>query len=186
VLATDGVSRGLLGPHEVPRLWTRHLLNCGVITELVGDPNSIVDLGSGAGLPGIVVAILRPDLKITLLEPLLRRSTFLVECIERLRLDNVDMMRGRAEEVVGDLSADVVLARAVAPLLRLARWAVPLLSDNGQLLAVKGANADREVAESKLVLDSLGVARTEILHVGENLVVPPTTVVRLRLGRSRR
>jgi 16S rRNA (guanine527-N7)-methyltransferase len=162
------------------------VLNCGVLAELVDDPRRVVDLGSGAGLPGIVVAILRPDLKITLLEPLLRRSTFLVECVERLRLDNVHTVRGRAEEVVGKLSADVVLARAVAPLKQLARWAVPLLSNNGELLAVKGANADAEVAESKQALDSLGVVRTEILRVGETVVVPPTTVVRLRVGRPKR
>jgi 16S rRNA (guanine(527)-N(7))-methyltransferase RsmG len=157
-----------------------------VLAELVDYPRSVVDLGSGAGLPGIVVAILRPDLEITLLEPLLRRSTFLMECVERLGLENVHIMRARAEDVLGELSADVVLARAVAPLKRLARWAVPLLSGNGELLAIKGANAEAEVAESKQVLDSLGVVRTEILHVGETVVVPPTTVVKLQVGRLKR
>lgn len=185
-LATDGVERGLLGPREMPRLWTRHLLNCGVLAELVEDSRRVVDLGSGAGLPGIVVAILRPDLEITLLEPLLRRSTFLVECVERLQLHNAHVLRGRAEEVVGDLIADVVLARAVAPLARLARWAVPLLCSDGELLAIKSATAEAELAEAKRVLESLGVVRTEILRVGETVVVPPTTVVRVRVGRRRR
>jgi len=145
-----------------------------------------VDLGSGAGLPGILVAILRPDLEITLLEPLLRRSTFLLECVERLQLDNVQVLRGRAEDVVGEVLADVVLARAVAPLARLARWAVPLLRDNGKLLAIKGANADAELADAERVLKSLGVVETEMLRIGETVVVPATTVVKVRIGRRRR
>ena len=145
-----------------------------------------MDLGSGAGLPGILVAILRPDLEITLLEPLLRRSTFLLECVERLQLDNVQVLRGRAEDVVGEVLADVVLARAVAPLARLARWAVPLLRDNGKLLAIKGANADAELADAERVLKSLGVVETEMLRIGETVVVPATTVVKVRIGRRRR
>jgi len=157
-----------------------------VVAELVDNASRAVDLGSGGGLPGIVVAILRPDLEITLLEPLLRRSTFLVECVERLQLDNVQVLRARAEEVVGDLLVDVVLARAVAPLAQLAQWAVPLLASNGELLALKGAHAEAEVAEARRVLKSLGVVRTEILRVGETVVAPPTTVVKVRVGRRSR
>jgi 16S rRNA (guanine527-N7)-methyltransferase len=170
----------------VPRLWTRHLLNCAVIADLVDKSDHVVDLGSGAGLPGILVAILRPDLKITLLEPLLRRSTFLAECVERLQLDNARVFRARAEDAVGEVVADAVLARAVAPLARLARWAVPLLADGGQLLAIKGANAEAELAEAQRVLKSLGVVETEILRIGETVVAPPTTVVKARIGRRRR
>jgi 16S rRNA (guanine527-N7)-methyltransferase len=183
MLATDGIERGLIGPREVPRLWTRHLLNCGVVSDLVDNRLHAVDLGSGAGLPGIVVAILRPDLKLTLLEPLLRRSIFLVDCVERLQLDNVRVVRRRAEDAVGEILTDLVLARAVASLSRLARWAVPLLRDQGELLAIKGANAESELAEAMPALRSLGVVSAEVLRVGETVVVPPTTVVKVRAGR---
>ncbi|MFI0142208.1 16S rRNA (guanine(527)-N(7))-methyltransferase RsmG, partial [Streptomyces luteogriseus] len=128
-LATDGVERGLIGPREVPRLWERHLLNCAVIGELIAEGESVVDVGSGAGLPGIPLAIARPDLKVTLVEPLLRRSVYLAEFIESNGLD-VLVVRGRAEEsgVVKEAGgADVVTSRAVAPLEKLARWSLPLI-----------------------------------------------------------
>ena len=120
MLAKDGVERGLIGPREVPRLWERHLLNCGVIAGLVPGDAEVVDIGSGAGLPGVVIAMLRPELRMTLLEPLLRRTVFLSECVADLGLANVTVCRGRAEDMAGVLHADVAISRAVAPLGRLA------------------------------------------------------------------
>lgn len=126
LLADAGVKRGLIGPREVPRLWERHLLNCAVLSEVVPEGVTVCDVGSGAGLPGIPLALVRPDLKITLLEPLLRRTNFLQEVVELLGLDHVTVVRGRAEEVLGTLQpVHVVTARAVAPLDRLAGWGVP-------------------------------------------------------------
>ncbi|MEO5851801.1 MAG: 16S rRNA (guanine(527)-N(7))-methyltransferase RsmG, partial [Nocardioides sp.] len=115
-LAEAGAVRGLIGPREVPRLWERHLLNCGVLAEAVPPQSTVVDLGSGAGLPGIVLAIARPDLRITLVEPLLRRATFLEEVVEDLGLDDVEVVRGRADDLHGRRTFDVVTSRAVAPL----------------------------------------------------------------------
>src|SRR6266571_2444763 len=126
LLAGPGVERGLLGPAEAARLWDRHLLNCGVVAELVPSPCSLIDLGSGAGLPGIVLASLLPDVTVTLLEPMARRATFLEECVQVLGLGNAGVWRGRAEEAAGRLSADVVTARAVAPMYKLASLAVAL------------------------------------------------------------
>lgn len=134
LLADAGVRRGLIGPREVPRLWERHLLNCAVLSDVVPEGVSVCDVGSGAGLPGIPLALTRPDLRITLLEPLLRRTIFLQEAVEELGLGNVTVARGRAEEVAGRLTpVDVVTARAVAPLDRLAGWGLPLLRPYGKM-----------------------------------------------------
>ncbi len=119
LLATDGVVRGLIGPREAPRLWERHLLNCAALAEVLPDGATVCDLGSGAGLPGLVVAIARPDLSVTLVEPLLRRTTFLEEVAAELGLESVEVVRGRAEELHGQRTFDVVTSRAVAPLERL-------------------------------------------------------------------
>jgi 16S rRNA (guanine527-N7)-methyltransferase len=132
-LATAGVERGLIGPREVPRLWDRHILNCAVLGELIAEGASVVDIGSGAGLPGIPLAIARPDLRITLVEPLLRRTVFLSEFIEAVGLD-VTVVRGRAEQsgVMKEAGgADVVTSRAVAPLGKLAQWSLPLSATTG-------------------------------------------------------
>ena len=138
--------RGLIGPREVPRLWERHLLNCAVLGELLPEGASLCDVGSGAGLPGIPLALARPDVRITLLEPLLRRTTFLDEVVRQLGLENVTVLRGRAEEMVGKLPpVDVVTARAVAPLDRLAGWGLPLLRPYGEMLALKGDTAEQEL-----------------------------------------
>jgi 16S rRNA (guanine527-N7)-methyltransferase len=153
-LATDGVERGLIGPREVPRLWERHLLNCAVIGELIAEGESVVDVGSGAGLPGIPLAIARPDLKVTLVEPLLRRSVYLAEFIESNGLD-VLVVRGRAEEsgVVKEAGgADVVTSRAVAPLEKLARWSLPLIHEHGRMLALKGSSASEEIERDRTAL----------------------------------
>jgi 16S rRNA (guanine527-N7)-methyltransferase len=185
-LAGPGVERGLIGPREVERLWDRHVLNCAVLTELVPQGANLIDVGSGAGLPGIVLAIMRTDLSVTLLEPLLRRTVFLQECVDLLALPNVTVRRARAEEVVGEYAADIVTARAVAPLERLAGWALPLLRPDGELLALKGERAAAELEEAQPVLEKLGVRAAEVLHVGRGKVDPPTTVIRAVAGTTPR
>ena len=185
LLAEAGVQRGLIGPREVPRLWQRHLLNCAVLSEVVPEGVTVCDVGSGAGLPGIPLALVREDLKITLLEPLLRRTTFLTEVVELLGLDHVTVVRGRAEEVMGKLTpVHVVTARAVAPLDRLATWGVPLLRPYGEMLALKGDTAEEELKSAATALSKLGAVETSVLHVGEGVVDPLSTVVRVEVGES--
>ncbi|MEU1305750.1 16S rRNA (guanine(527)-N(7))-methyltransferase RsmG [Streptomyces shenzhenensis] len=185
LLAEAGVQRGLIGPREVPRLWERHLLNCAVLSEVVPEGVTVCDVGSGAGLPGIPLALVREDLKITLLEPLLRRTNFLSEVVELLGLDHVTVVRGRAEEVMGKLPpVHVVTARAVAPLDRLAAWGIPLLRPYGEMLALKGDTAEEELKAAGAALSKLGAVSTSILRVGEGVVDPLSTVVRVEVGES--
>ncbi|WP_329546637.1 16S rRNA (guanine(527)-N(7))-methyltransferase RsmG [Streptomyces sp. NBC_01356] len=185
LLAEAGVQRGLIGPREVPRLWERHLLNCAVLSEVVPEGVTVCDVGSGAGLPGIPLALVREDLKITLLEPLLRRTTFLTEVVELLGLDHVTVVRGRAEEVMGKLQpVHVVTARAVAPLDRLAAWGIPLLRPYGEMLALKGDTAEEELKLAATALSKLGAVQTSVLQVGEGVVDPLSTVVRVEVGES--
>ncbi|EST28890.1 16S rRNA (guanine(527)-N(7))-methyltransferase RsmG [Streptomyces roseochromogenus] len=185
LLAEAGVQRGLIGPREVPRLWERHLLNCAVLSEAVPEGVTVCDVGSGAGLPGIPLALVRDDLNITLLEPLLRRTNFLTEVVELLGLDHVTVVRGRAEEVLGKLPpVHVVTARAVAPLDRLAAWGIPLLRPYGEMLALKGDTAEEELKAAATALSKLGAVETSILHVGEGVVDPLSTVVRVEVGES--
>jgi len=183
LLATDGVTRGLIGPRETDRLWERHLLNCAVVAELLPERGELVDIGSGAGLPGIVLAMLRPSLQVILLEPLLRRSVFLEECVAELGLSNAVVVRARAEEkAAAHINADIATARAVAPLDRLTDWAARLLRPGGQLLAIKGQTAAEEIAAAGPVLSRLGVQSTEVLQAGNGRVIPATTVVRVVMG----
>ncbi|MFF4256356.1 16S rRNA (guanine(527)-N(7))-methyltransferase RsmG [Streptomyces sp. NPDC001663] len=185
LLAEAGVQRGLIGPREVPRLWERHLLNCAVLSEVVPEGVTVCDVGSGAGLPGIPLALVREDLKITLLEPLLRRTNFLTEVVELLGLDHVTVVRGRAEEVMGKVPpVHVVTARAVAPLDRLAAWGIPLLRPYGEMLALKGDTAEEELKAAATALSKLGAVETSILHVGAGVVDPLSTVVRVEVGES--
>src|SRR6478735_6249465 len=156
LLATAGVERGLIGPREAPRLWERHVLNCLALSGAVPRDASVADVGSGAGLPGLVLAIGRPDLRVTLVEPLLRRTTFLAEAVEQLALPNVEVVRDRAEALHGRRSFDVVTSRAVAPLDRLVRWCLPLVAPGGRMLAMKGSSAADEVARSGAVIHRLG------------------------------
>lgn len=184
LLATDGVVRGLVGPREAPRLWERHLLNSVAITELLPPGSSVLDVGSGAGLPGLVLAIARPDLRITLVESMARRTTFLEEAVAALGLaDQVAVVRARAEEYPGEL-VDVVTARAVAPLDRLARWCLPLLRVHGRLLAIKGGSAADEVATHQAVVERCGGGPPEVHHCGAGLVDPPVTVVAITRDRA--
>jgi 16S rRNA (guanine527-N7)-methyltransferase len=182
LLATDGVTRGLIGPRETERLWDRHLLNCGFTAELVPDRGKLVDIGSGAGLPGIVLALLKPSLSIVLVESMLRRCVFLEECAGGLALENVEVVRGRAEDLAGSIRADVVTARAVAPLERLVGWAAGLLRPGGEILAIKGQSAEEELAAARPVLSRLSARSTGVLYVGRGSVVPVTTVVRVVIG----
>jgi 16S rRNA (guanine527-N7)-methyltransferase len=180
LLAAEAVLRGLIGPREVPRLWDRHLLNCAVVAELVPGGATVDDVGSGAGLPGIVLAIQRPDLQVALVEPLLRRTVFLEEAVQALGLSNVVVLRQRAEERARSRpSRDVVTARAVAPLQRLAGWCLPLLKPGGVLLALKGSAADEELQAARDVLPRLGGVGAEVVTVGGGVVDPATTVVRI-------
>lgn len=188
LLAGAGVTRGLLGPREVDRIWDRHLLNCAVLGELVPDAARLADVGSGAGLPGVALALARPDLDVLLIEPLLRRSEFLEETVSLLGLSRARVRRARAEELLGERifpdgrAADVVTARAVAPLARLAAWCLPLLRPGGTMLALKGDGAEAEMSEAATVLGRLGARRWEIRKVGVGLVREVSTVVRVELG----
>jgi len=177
LLATRGVEWGLIGPHEVTRLWDRHLLNCAVIAELIGSRyRTLVDIGSGAGLPGIVLAIVRPELTVTLLEPMERRCRFLSGCLAELGLANASVLRGRAEDVT--LHADVATARAVAPLDRLAELAVRVVRPGGLVLAIKGQTAKAELRKARPVLRRIGARGAKVVRAGQGKVDPATTVVR--------
>jgi 16S rRNA (guanine527-N7)-methyltransferase len=182
LLITDGVIRGLIGPREAPRVWERHLINCAVMSEIIPIGASVVDVGSGAGLPGIVLAVARPDLTITLVEPLARRTAFLSEAVTKLGLDStVTVIRGRAEEVAGGplAAADIVTARAVAPLDRLAGWCLPLVAVGGRLLALKGSSAADEVVEHRRAITRLGGSDPVVRLCGVGVIEPPTTVVEI-------
>ena len=183
LLATDGVVRGLIGPREVPRLWDRHLMNCALLSDLIPAGASTCDIGSGAGLPGLVLAIARTDLAVTLVEPLLRRTTFLEEVVAELGLDHVEVVRGRADSLHGRRRFDVVTARAVAPLDRLVRWSMPLVEPNGALIAMKGSSAGEEVVAAREVLAELGCAEPEVIALGatlgDEIGSSPTTAVRV-------
>ena len=177
ILATRGVEQGLLGPREVPRLWDRHLLNCAVVAELIERRRgTLLDLGSGAGLPGLVLAMVLPDTAVTLLEPMERRCRFLTECVTELRLANVSVLRGRAEDIT--LRTDVVTARAVAPLPRLAELAMGVVRPGGTILAIKGRTAAEELRAAGPVLRRIGARDARVVRAGHGKVIPATTVVR--------
>lgn len=179
LLATEGVVRGLIGPREAPRLWDRHLLNSAVLGEAVPEASSVCDIGSGAGLPGIVLAIARPDVRVTLVEPLLRRTTFLEEVVEELSLANVEVVRGRADALHGSSTFDVVTSRAVAPLERLLRWSMPLVAPHGAMIAMKGEAVGDEIEAAAGVLAELGAGTPEVSVLGDRVVSPPVRVVRV-------
>lgn len=181
LLATDGSTRGFIGPREVPRLWERHILNCAVIGEAF-EPSAIVaDIGSGAGLPGIPLAIARPDLTVRLIEPLLKRSTFLTEVVESLGLDNVEVIRGRAEEpeIRKKAKADIVTSRAVAPLGKLAGWSLPMAKIGGAMIAMKGTSVGEELERDADLIRRAGGGEAEIITLGAELLEEPTTLIRI-------
>jgi 16S rRNA (guanine527-N7)-methyltransferase len=182
LLTTHGVERGLIGPREVERLWDRHVLNSAVIGEQIPEGARVVDVGSGAGLPGVPLAIARPDLAIVLLEPMARRVDWLAEVAEKLELP-ITIVRGRAEErsVREQLGgADVVTARAVAPLARLAGWCLPLVRPEGRLVALKGASAGEEIERDRDAVRRAGGADPELAECGKAVLEVPSTVVMIR------
>lgn len=185
-LATDGVIRGLIGPREVPRLWERHILNCAALGDLLPPAATVCDIGSGAGLPGLVLAIARPDLTITLIEPLLRRTTYLQEIVYTHELTNVTVFRGRADELHGKARFDVVTSRAVAPLERLLGWSMPLVAPDGALIALKDSSIETEILEAAPALSRLGCSTPEVLPVGSGVLDDPTCAVRVAWADPRK
>ena len=184
LLASAGVERGLLGPREVSRMWDRHLLNSAAVGELLDSGDRVVDIGSGAGLPGIPLAIARPDLQVVLLEPLLRRSEFLNEAVAELGLA-VEVVRGRAEEPwVRERygGRDAAVSRAVAALDKLTKWSMPLLRPGGRMVAIKGERALDEVQAHRRVMAASGAVDVRVVTCGANYLRPPATVVLARRG----
>jgi len=186
ILAGAGVERGLLGPRELDRVWDRHLLNSAAVAELLAPGERIADIGSGAGLPGIPLALARPDLRVTLIEPLLRRTEFLHEVVDELGIE-VTVVRGRAEEStvrqrVGEM--DAVVSRAVASMDNLTKWSVPLLRPDGRILAIKGERAEDEIREHRRVMASFGAVDVRVMKCGADYLDPPVTVVVARRGKS--
>ena len=178
----------MLGPREVDRIWDRHLLNSAAVGELLEQGERVVDIGSGAGLPGIPLAIARPDLDVVLLEPLLRRSEFLTEVVAELGLA-VEVVRGRAEEPwvrerFGE--RDAAVSRAVAALDKLTKWSMPLLRQGGRMLAIKGERAPDEVNEHRRVMAASGAVDVRVVTCGANYLRPPATVVLARRGKRPR
>lgn len=185
-LATSGTERGLIGPREIPRLWSRHVLNCAVIESEIAHGSHVADVGSGAGLPGLCLAIARPDLELTLIEPLERRVIWLQEVVDDLGLENVTVMRSRAELAVGTVVADVVTARAVSALTNLAGLTIPLLGGKGEVVAIKGRSASEEIEKAAKLIRRMGGRETTVVTVGADLLEEPTTVVRIVVDKSRK
>lgn len=180
MLEREGELRGLIGPRELDRLWERHLLNSAAVVQFLPQDGLIVDLGSGAGLPGIVGAAMTPGVQWYLVEPMERRCAWLTEVKDALGLDNVEVKRGRAEEFHGAFEADAVTARAVANLEKLGRWAFPLLRRGGELVALKGRQAASEIPPAMKVLRKFGAADAHVLEAGTVAGVEPTTVLRAK------
>jgi 16S rRNA (guanine527-N7)-methyltransferase len=184
LLMTDGIVRGLLGPREADRVWDRHLLNSAVLAELIPAASSVIDVGSGAGLPGIPVALVRPDARVVLLEPLARRCAFLEEAVRELGLtDRVVVLRGRAPEIAAakelPFFSDYAIARAVAPLERLVSWTMPLVRPGGQLLALRGERVEQELLEVGSGISRHGGGTPQVIELGEHLLGAPVRVVRI-------
>ncbi|WP_136611476.1 16S rRNA (guanine(527)-N(7))-methyltransferase RsmG [Sinomonas albida] len=178
-LATSGLERGLIGPREVSRLWSRHVLNCAVIETEFAHGTTVADVGSGAGLPGLCLALARPDLTLVLIEPLERRVVWLEEVVADLGLTNVRVFRARAEQAVDLVNADYVTARAVSALSKLIPITLPLLGGSGSLVAIKGRSAGEEIENAAKAIKKFRGRNTEIKVIGEGLLEEPTTVVRI-------
>lgn len=181
-LASDGMVRGLIGPRETGRLWSRHVLNSAVAQTLLVAGSDVVDIGSGAGLPGIPLAIARPDCNFTLVEPLERRTVFLQEIVDILQLNNCRVLRGRADQMVTECGqVDVATSRAVAPLAKLAAWSAPLLRPGGEMLALKGSSAAAEITRDSAAAAAAGLFDLEVITVGLGIVDPVTSIIRGRM-----
>lgn len=185
-LATTGVEWGLIGPRELPRLWSRHILNCAVVECLLEPGQKVADVGSGSGLPGLALALAQPACHYALIEPMERRVTWLGEVVSDLGLDNVEVVRAHAEELVGGERYEVVTARAVAAMTSLAGMTLPLVAPGGEVLAIKGRSAPDEVRKAAKQIRKMGGERVEVLEVGEDVLETPTTVVRIQVGRDGR
>ncbi len=181
-LAGPGVARGLIGPRELARLWDRHLLNCAVVARAAPRGATVCDVGSGAGLPGVVWAIVRPDLQVTLLEPLLRRTVFLGDVVGSLALINVEVVRDRAED--HHCTYDVVTSRAVAPLHRLVRWCLPLVTVGGRMVAMKGESVVEELVDARAVIRRFGGGEPVVNTYGEGVLQQITRAVLIVHERS--
>jgi 16S rRNA (guanine527-N7)-methyltransferase len=179
-LVLDADLLGLLGPREMPKLWTRHILNSAVVSELLLPGSKVADVGSGAGLPGIPMAIARPDVKFVLIEPMERRANWLEKQVQELELKNVKVRRARAEEIEPH-TFDVVTARAVSALPKLLRLTVPLLKPGGAVLALKGSKAQDEINDSLTLQKKLKIKSFDILYTGQDYLAEPTLVVVTRL-----
>jgi 16S rRNA (guanine527-N7)-methyltransferase len=183
LLRDQGELRGLIGPREVPRIWERHILNSAAVVQYLPTSGSVADIGSGAGLPGVVVAVMRPELEVILVEPMERRTTWLAEVVTELGLTNVQVKRGRAEEFHDAFEVDAVTSRAVAPLSKLVRMSMPLVRVGGEMVILKGRNVAQEVEPARKVLRKYGAGDPEILEGGTVEGVESTTIVRARRGK---
>lgn len=181
-LAKDSETFGLLGPRELPKIWSRHVLNSALLSELVPESAKVADVGSGAGLPGIPMAIAQPKAQFTLIEPMERRANWLITVVEDLGIKNVEVLRARAEDV-HRTDFDIVTARAVAALDKLLRLLTPLTrgSKLKTVLAMKGSRAPEEIQQAKSRLDRLGFGEPEILTLGQGKAPETATVVRIKL-----
>lgn len=181
-LATSGIERGLIGPREVPRLWDRHVLNCAALAPVLPAGSTVADVGSGAGLPGLALAIARPDVEFLLIEPLERRCIWLQEVIDDLGLENVTVLRGRSEQFFDEIDADIVTARAVSALANLVNLTLPLLGGNGSLLALKGRSAGEEIEKAQKNIKKLKGRNARVYTVGDEVLDEPTTIVQIDVG----
>lgn len=186
LLVEEGELRGLIGPREVSRLWERHLLNSAAVVPFLPEQGVIVDVGSGAGLPGVVIAAMRPRAEILLVEPMERRVTWLEDVVERTGLTNVEVRRARAQDLDGAVEADAVTARAVASLDKLYRWTAPLVRDGGSIVAMKGAKAVEELAAAAKVMRSVGLTDGQVHEATTIAGIEPTRVVSAVRGRGAR
>lgn len=179
-LATTGVEWGLIGPRELPRLWTRHILNCAVVAELIGFDDVVGDVGSGAGLPGIPLALARPEARFVLIEPMERRVEWLHMVLADLDLPHVRVVRGRVEELVDEEVFTVVTARAVKSLAVLVEWCAPVLGPEGRLLALKGASVDAEIEKARKQIKRAKLEEPVVHELGSPPLEVPTRVAELR------
>ncbi|WP_192596592.1 16S rRNA (guanine(527)-N(7))-methyltransferase RsmG [Nesterenkonia lutea] len=184
-LCSTGIDHGLLGPREVPRIWSRHVLNCAVLAPELTAGTTVADVGSGAGLPGLALAIARPDVEFILIEPMERRVEWLSSVVQDLQLDNVQLIRARAEEVTDEVMADVVTARAVTALKKLLPLTVPLLDDDGELLLLKGRSVHGEIEAASKSFSRHKLHKPTVQLLGEGLLEEPSTVVRCRRRSAR-
>lgn len=184
-LAEQGELRGLIGPLELPRLWTRHVLNSALIAPLIGEGLRVADIGTGGGMPGLILAIVRPDLHVRLIEPMERRCVWLTECIDELGLSNAEVLRGRAEEYHDAFEVDVVTARAVTALRKLIPLTVPLLQDGGETVFLKGSGVDAEIEAARKQIAKFKLREVRVEVLGEGLLSETTRVFRATVERVR-